>query len=79
MNDDALRMLERSELDLKVQLKRYEILADKANTLARLVEQLAYAPVAGYYEAKGNDAPLKLLRLAVADIDARTKKGGAQD
>jgi hypothetical protein len=67
-----------SELELEVQKKRYDLLVDKANSLARFVEGLAYAPVAGYYEAKGNDAPLRLLRMAVDEVDALTNKGGAR-
>jgi hypothetical protein len=62
----------------KLDAARYKALEEKANNLARLVEQLALAPVAGYYEQLGNPAPLKLLRMAVEEVDALMAKGGAR-
>jgi hypothetical protein len=44
-------------------------LRQNVNNLARLVESLAMTPVAAYYAAVGNPAPLELLQMAIKDID----------
>lgn len=72
------RDLQRARADAITEKSYCRSLTEKANNLARLVEQIAYAPVAGYYESKNNDAPLRLLRLAVEDVDKLTAKGGAR-
>lgn len=66
------------EEHVKEMLDLLNKLPEKANNLARLVERTAYAPVAGYYQSRGNDAPLRLLRMAVKDIDDLTNKGGTR-
>jgi hypothetical protein len=84
--DGAVKVLIAKQIELRVQaeMEKTELrlltekLFEKANNLARFVEQFALAPVAGYYEQLGNPAPLKLLRMAVEDVDRLTKKGGAR-